>query len=473
MGNLSISQQGDKEKVQQCDDLEWEKDSYQEGCALARRLAIKRLEGIEERLYQNHPASWEVIGFRGRTFVTRFGELRINRRLYRDEKGSYHFLLDEYLGWPPNQIATPDLQECLVKQATQVPFRSVSETLEKLTAGILSASTIHRLVQKTAKVVMEKERADWQALFEEGKLPAGGERKVPILYSEGDGVWVHLQREKQEHYEIKNAIAYEGWERLSGKEERYRLVNKRVYCQADDEISFWEGASLEWSRQWDLSYVRQIVIGGDGADWIDAGIGEFAHSIRQLDGFHLARACGRGWQEGGAIYQAIRAGEVEEASRLINNLISREGKRYQKARQYVERNLEKGRDWRTCKASFHAEGVQNEIEGRGLGTMESNEDKLVANRMKKRGLSWRIGGGCRMAKVIQLAANGEIRPYCIRQQNTVSEKTADALISTPKSRPNGYQKWLQAGIPALTGPHASRLWVENLRRMAHEPHLLN
>lgn len=144
-----------------------------------------------------------------------------------------------------------------------------------------------------------------------------------------------------------------------------------------------------------------MVIGGDGANWIDGGLEEFAVSIRQLDGFHLARACGRGWQEGKKIYQAIRAGETEAARQLMNNLIPREGTGESQARKYVERNVEKGIDWRN----------RIKVEGRGMGSMESNEDKLVANRMKKQGLSWTIKGALRMHKTIQLAANREIKPY--------------------------------------------------------------
>jgi hypothetical protein len=462
MGNISISQEGDKANHRRSQDLAWEKESYREGCEVARQRALKHLEEIEERLYQARPTSWKVIGWRERTLVTRFGELRIKRRLYRDEKGGYHFLLDQYLGWFPHQLATPDLQECLVEQATAVTFRPVSKTLEKMTAGVLSGRTIQRLVHKTAQLAIEKEKADWQALYERGEISPAGERQVPILFSEGDGVFINLQREEQKDYEVKQAIAYEGWKRLSGKQERYQTVNKRVYCQASEEIPFWEGAGLEWAKQWDLGYLKEIVIGGDGAKWIDSGIGEFAGSIRQLDGYHLARACGRGWQEGKAIYQAIRAGEVAEARRWVESLIPRDGQGVHKSRQYVERNLEKGRDWRT----------QSQREGRGLGVMESNEDKLVANRMKKRGLSWTIAGALRMNKAIQLAANGEVRLFCERKQpGETRQMRVLPIVSPPRS--NGRQKWLEAGLPALVGPHASRPWVKRLRDMTYNLHLLN
>ena len=103
--------------------------------------------------------------------------------------------------------------------------------------------------------------------------------KAPVLYTEADGLYVRLQREtkggkKQKHYELKNAIAYEGWERLSQKAERYRLMNKRVYCHSgvychsdggSSSIPFWDGAGLAWNKHWDLEYSELMVLGGGDA----------------------------------------------------------------------------------------------------------------------------------------------------------------------------------------------------------------
>jgi hypothetical protein len=456
MGNNSINQELGREKEINRGDLNWEEESYQIGCAVAREEALKRLKAMDDRLFQNHPPSWEPKDFNERTLAVRFGDLTISRRLYLDEKGDYHYLLDEYLGWLPKQLATPSLQESLVELATQKSFNQVSKTLSKLTAAVLSARTIHRLLHKTAKGAIDKEKEDCQAVFERGELPPLGQPQIPLLFSEYDGIWVHLQREDQKQYELKNGIAYEGWERLSGKEERYRLLNKKVYCQADTEIPFWEGVSLEWARHWDLSRLPGIVIGGDGANWIDGGLEEFANSIRQLDGFHLARACGRGWQEGKSLYQAIRAGQVEASYQLLQTLIPREGVGVRQARKYVENNLEKGQDWRN----------RIKMEGRGMGSMESNEDKLVANRMKKQGLSWTIKGALRMHKTIQLAANGQIKPFCFRSVPPVKKETLTPLARL-KREGNDYQKWVEASVPALVGPHACRPWVKKLRDIVY------
>ena len=45
---------------------------------------------------------------------------------------------------------------------------------------------------------------------------------------------------------------------------------------------------------------------GDDASWIDKGTDELGFSVRQLDGFHLARACRKGWKQGADMYDAIR-----------------------------------------------------------------------------------------------------------------------------------------------------------------------
>jgi hypothetical protein len=465
MGNISITQEYKTAKEINKPELNWEKECFEIGCKAARQEYLKRIEELEARLYQDHPRDLEIEGFKERTIATSFGEITLKRRLYKAKKGGYHFLLDEYLELSPYQLATPDYQERVVEQAAQEPFRVANQTLKKDTRGDLSLSTTYRLVQKTAGRAIKKEEANWKALFERGESGSEGKRQVAILFAEGDGTWINLQQEEQKQYEIKSGIAYEGWARLPGEADRYALINKRVYCQAHEKIPFWEGASLEWSRVWDLSYPKEIVIGGDGAAWIDQGIEMFAGAIRNLDGFHLARASGRGWQEGKVIYEAIRAGKAEEARSLINAALIKEGKGATRSRSYVENNLAKGRDWRT----------QSEMEGRGLGTMESNQDKLLCNRMKKRGLSWTKKGALRMAKVLQLKANGEIGLHCERQlpaERVISSGMKD-LQSVTKLGSNGHQKWLEAGLPALTGPHASRPWVERLRDIANLNHRLN
>ena len=180
--------------------------------------------------------------------------------------------------------------------------------MSALTAGVLSTSTVYRLLRAVGQSAIDDERSRWEACFERGEDVCEGEQRVDVLYTEADGVWVHLQREERTHYEVKSGIAYRGWRRVG--DNRYELVGKRVYGHDSESIPFWEGASLEWGKQYALEWGKLVVVGGDGANWIHKGVGEFARAVFQLDGFHLARACGRGYgrQIGAAVYDGIRAG---------------------------------------------------------------------------------------------------------------------------------------------------------------------
>jgi hypothetical protein len=453
---------------QQSEGQLWEEECFQIGCAKAREEAQRRLQVLEARLHQQRPQGWMVVGWRERTLITRFGEIRVRRRLYRDRAGAYHWLLDEHLGWARGQVATPSLTQSALELAAQVPFRQAATTLAHLTAGVLSTMTVHRLVQQWGQRAIVAEEAEWRACFERGAVEEQGQQVVETLYTEADGVWVHLQRERQKHYELKSAIAYTGWERLKQREERYRLVNKRVYCHANSRVPFWEGAALEWAKGYDLSRVQLVVVGGDGANWI-AGeeVSSLGRVVTQLDGYHLARACGRalGKQAGGQLYQAIRGGPEAAARKLLAGAEPSSSKGVAKARAYVEAHIHQGMDWRQ-RAGVVPQGA------RSLGTMESNGDKLVANRMKKRGMSWSICGAQRLAKVVQLRANGTLdslwesgwRPPACKPQRG-PEKTASARAAKGQ--------WLRVTIPALTGPASSRPWVQALRALAYPDHRLN
>jgi len=270
---------------------------------------------------------------------------------------------------------------------------------------------------------------------------------------------VHLQREgKKKRYELKNAIAYDDWERLPQKDERYRLVHKRVYCHSDGGIPFWEGAMLEWHKHWDLGFLKLIVLGGDDAPWIDAGTDELPFCVRNLSGFHLSRSCRRGWKNGKEVYEVIRSGRVNE---LIVSPVQRSGKTAKKNRKYVLERLEKGMDWRkkmkvTEMASIVPEGA------RGLGAIEGNEANLFADRMKDRGMSWTIPGAQHMGKVIQLVANGDLRKWCGRKPSGLGKKSNLSFDLFDSSN--------RTSIPALESPHASRPWGRVIRQMTMTTH---
>jgi hypothetical protein len=134
---------------------DWEEKLYQAGCALLQEQAARLLKRLDDWLLQQSPSGWKVVGFRQRTVVCRFGAVTISRRLYQDSEGDYHFLLDEYVEWEAYQAATPSLGEAAVSLAAVTSFREV--------AAVLSSTTVHQLVQKTAEKAISQERQEVEA----------------------------------------------------------------------------------------------------------------------------------------------------------------------------------------------------------------------------------------------------------------------------------------------------------------------
>ena len=86
MAELSVTQWNNEDQI--IEDVDWEEQSYREGCAYAREQAKRRLQTLDDELLDCKPKGLNVEGFRNRTVVTRFGEVVVRRRMYRDGDGN-------------------------------------------------------------------------------------------------------------------------------------------------------------------------------------------------------------------------------------------------------------------------------------------------------------------------------------------------------------------------------------------------
>ena len=131
-----------------------------------------------------------------------------------------------------------------------------------LTAGELSSKTAHRLLQSVGEEALAEERERWESQFERGEDVSEGRHRTD-LYTEADGVWIHLQREKRRHHEVKSCHSLSG---LATPGDRYEL--------GPEGVCAWRrcGAVLGGcARQYALDEVQLPVVGGDGANWIRRG----------------------------------------------------------------------------------------------------------------------------------------------------------------------------------------------------------
>jgi hypothetical protein len=441
---------------------DWEQSVLELSQEIAQQIASLLLGAMDERLMADRDEGLRLVGRRERNLMTRFGPLKIERRLYRDEKGDYHFLLDEALGLAPGASATPSFEHVANLISSLAPFRQASDIIRRFVPGAPTHSCLHRMIQSAGEEKGQEEEQKRRALFEDGELPASEMRKAERLMLEADGVVVSLQREKKRRREMKLAFSYEGLEKC-GKG-RFRTLEKMVHAGFSPTNEFWQGFSVELASRYDLGGVKEVILGGDGASWIRGGGQVFPVDCFQLDRFHLSRALKRALGAGAkAAYHKACEGDLEATDEILAGARAEaseeEATGIAETRRYLASNAEGLADWRT--------GREDAGNLRGLGAAEGNIDKTLANRFKKRGMSWTVAGGHNMAKVIQMRDNGQLEECAHSRVVSMPEREKlDAAVGRLRAQMKlDPHSWLEAHLPALDGPHSDRPWAHMLREL--------
>ena len=439
----------------------WEEEIFKWTCSLAQELAKAMLESIDKELMKQKATNLKVECLKEHRVTTVFGDIRIKRRLYRSNKGEHRFLLDEKMGLDKGCHVSPKVKELATFISSHFPFQRSEEIVRAILPSGISHTTIHRLVDKLTAPYIAAENREIAEVFDAGVIPESEGKTVPYLFIEADGTVVALQKEKARKAEVKVGIAYEGWREVS--KERYKVTEKTAYSGIMDADRFWEGFSLALSKKYDLSRIGKVIVGGDGASWVKEGAGLLG-GIYQLDKFHLKRAIHRGLANdplGAGVYQACMIGDVANADRLLLEAqqgadIDREAA-IMELRGYLLANCYGLRDYRL---------EVDDDNLRGLGAIEGNVDKLVANRMKKRGMSWTIKGAQKMARLISLREMGQIHYWITHKDTSEDRRLLTKEISRSKvTKRRDTGAWLKAEMPVLYGPHQNRHWAKALRAL--------
>lgn len=371
---------------------------------LAGRLVEELLAGADLAVQHRVPRRWRLIGERARTVVSTVGPLRIRRRLYHDAQGRARFPLDEELGLAPRVRVTPRLQEIGVELCSRVPFGQAASLLRKLLPASPSRGTLHRLLGQVGRLRAEQGERLRRQTFDQGE-PGSGQRRVSRLFIEADGKWIHLQRTPgHRDLELYLGLAHEGWEPAGPQ--RWRLQAKQVHLEVGSGTQFWETFSAQLGERYDLRDTR-VVIGGDGAEWVRRGRSYFHRAQGQLDRFHLGQALrrvltGAEWRHA---YRAAGRGDLLVAIRALQRSAHPDAV---EVIRYLRANRDSLLDYR------RREGF-SDASLRGLGAAEGNVDKVVANRMAKRGMAWTVVGAQRMGKVLEATHNGVLPDYVPRR----------------------------------------------------------
>ena len=86
-------------------------------------MARTTLEEADAVLMRGRGAGLMVVGFRERRVVTLFGDVRIRRRLYRDNMGKGRYLLDEAMGLEKRSPLSAGMRELSALLGSYMPWQ--------------------------------------------------------------------------------------------------------------------------------------------------------------------------------------------------------------------------------------------------------------------------------------------------------------------------------------------------------------
>lgn len=447
---------------------ELEKNIYAWICEIGRQFTSEFLERYDQKLMRERDKSrYRHKGTRQTTVKTVYGEVTYNRVVYEvtEEDGARHFvyLLDETLELENVGLVSTNMAELLVKGITELSYRSCAAKVSEMTGQSISAMGVWNVIQALGEKVCEEEKALVES-HKEGHVH--GEKEVPVVFEEADGVYINLQgkdrkQEGQGRAEMKVAIAYDGWEK-TGKD-RYILPDKVVvagFAKAQEFHAYREAAIAE---KYNLDEVRQRILNADGASWIRKV--KDKSTCFQLDPFHRNKAVKEKIHNRQAAEDIMKLLEEEKIDDLFRYLKlyrnslweEREIEDTEELIRYYENNREGLLPYQSqgLELPEHPEG----LEYRNMGTMENHVWSVIARRMKHNHTNWSKRGGNHLAKILAKKCSGKLYEVTeklkapVFEEEQVEELYKEILTSAeaPKKDGNGYEYPVIGHVAGLEG----------------------
>jgi len=435
--------------------------------SIARKVTEKAITDIDSCLRDKRKrGELKNTGKRKKYFLTRFGDILYTRTRYKDREGKTHYLLDEALSISKNQRVSlcRAMIECFL--STLSSYREVVTQARLLLGNFRSHESIRRGVIKEAKLIIEKQKKKLQKI-RNLEYPEGN--SLDTAYMEADGTYINLQKKGQERgekLEVKLGIGYSGKEARYKTGESKRLTEKFTFVGTGKD--FMEELSLLAEEKLSISQAKKILFGGDGDSWIISGVGDYFPSATYLLCFYhlfkrLREGLGRRKEEQKTIKDLLLSNQTDKALSKIEQMVRnpydlKEKDNLTKFYTYISRNRQ---------------GIANQVilkdqEIQRTGAIESNINKLIASRFKKRGMSWSEKGALSLLKIKETILNGEWNNWweTERERNIKVGKYKPPLPAAYFNQETETSPIVEATIPALSGPDRGKPWVGVLRELS-------
>jgi len=460
--------------------------------ALGRKVLEKALIDVDDRLKITRPKGALMnTGKRAKYFLTRLGDIRYKRTRYIDTAtGKSRYLLEEHLGLRKNQRVSLIRAKIEIFIASLTTYRGTEKDVELLTGCRRSHESIRQSVIKEAEGIIAHQDAaiDKIRRLEDNEVVSD---PPEIAYLEADSAFIRLQSSrkrkssrsmkkgsqprKRRSIEVKLAIGYTDKVKRyeTGRGKALKLKNKFTYTSIESGRIFMEKLSLIAEKKLSLSKVKALIFGGDGGAYIAAGIRDyFVNVIYILCKFHLKRNVKRSLPSMPNTQDKVNGllgkDKIDEALCLIHRFMDRvQDKNNKKSLRDLYTYIDQNRNGINPINRIKDKALRKKI--KGAGAMESNVDKFIAHRFKKRGMSWSEKGALSLLKVRETISNGEWDSWWLEGRDEKIEIRPEPLKQlTAKDfwkKEKNVMPLIEATIPALHGPDRNEPWAKVLREI--------
>ena len=271
---------------------EFEKKIYRYICGFAREITVQMLEGYDRELAEGRDKKqYRCKGKRRTSIKTVYGEVVYSRNVYRTEtpdgQTAHIFLLDEAMHMDKIGLLSTNLAEKIALTVTEAPYRVTADIISSTCGQSISAGGVWNLIQRLGERIDEEER---HAVKQMNADQAEGEKGIPVLFEEMDGVWLNIQDEqhkKKKKQEMKVFTMYEGWDAEKEKANRSTLVGKTMLAGMEKSTEFHEKREACIRKKYNADEIGQRILNGDGGSWIKEPYDP--DTIFQLDRYHICQ----------------------------------------------------------------------------------------------------------------------------------------------------------------------------------------
>jgi len=433
---------------------------------IARKVFEKALTDIDDTLRNKRErGKLKNTGKREKYFLTRFGDILYSRTRYKDKKGKARYLLDEALSIVQNQRISLSRAriECFLSGFSS--YREVVEGIRLLIGGPRCHEAIRQSVIKEGKLIIENQE---KKLRQIENLDYPDKEAPDTAYMEADATYISLQhrgKKKKEKLEVKAGVGYTGKEARYSTGKSKRLTEKFTFIGTGK--GFMEKLSLLAEERLSLSKVKKVIFGGDGDSWITSGIKDyFPLATYILCLYHLYKkfkeCLPKRKEEQKVIKDLLLSDQIDKGLSVIDQLIRnpydlKDKDNLVKLYTYISRN----RQGITNQFKLKDKGIER------AGAIESNINKVVASRFKKRGMSWSKRGALALLKIKETIINGEWDKWweTERERNIKVSKYKPPLSASYFKKETESSPIVEVTISAFIGPDQDKPWVGVLRRL--------